>query len=292
MSEPISDARAEAFSKVIQWLLRPLVRALIAQGVTALALYRMIKRIYVDVAEEELAKAGQRPTDSRISVLTGVHRRDIRAFRDESSEDAAATRQKVTMIASVLGRWLADPKMVDTDGQPRPLPRTSDDGVDFDSLVRSVSRDIRPRTVLDELDRQGLVSTDPETGLIRLQADAFLGPADLDQRIHFFAENVGDHIAAAVENLLADEPPFMERAVFYNRLTPDSVDEIESTARSRATDLLVSLNRLAHSRQAADLDAPDGTERFRFGVFFYREDEATRPSARTTAEKDDADGRA
>jgi len=262
------------FPKAIQWLLRPLVRALIAQGVTALALYQIIKRVYVEVAEEELTRAGERPTDSRINVLTGVHRRDIRSFRENPGSRDADTRRKVTMIATVLGRWLGDPRSTDAEGGALPLPRTSENGPSFDALVEEVSRDIRPRSVLDELTRQELVEIDADTGLIRLRADAFFGPADLEQRVHFFAANVGDHIAAAAENLLADEPRFMERAVFYNRLRSQSVDDIETVARERATDLLVDLNRFAHQRQDSDLDAPDGTQRFRFGVYFYREDQA------------------
>lgn len=273
MIEAVGDARASAFSKAIQWLLRPLVRALIAQGVTALALYQVIKRVYVEVAEEELARAGERPTDSRINVLTGVHRRDIRAYRTSPGGGEVDARRKVTMIATVLGRWLADPATVDAEGRPLPLPRSSESGPSFDALVEDVSRDVRPRTVLDELVRQGLVEIDGD-GLIRLEADAFFGPADLEQRVHFFAANVGDHLAAAAENLLAEEPRFMERAVFYNRLRSDSVDEIEAEARERATALLVDLNRFAHRRQDADLDAADGTHRFRFGVFFYRDDQA------------------
>lgn len=274
MVDPVGDARASAFSKAIQWLLRPLVRALIAQGVTALALYQIIKRVYVEVAEEELTGAGERPTDSRINVLTGVHRRDIRSFRENPGSRDADTRRKVTMIATVLGRWLADPRSTDAEGRALPLPRTSENGPSFDALVEEVSRDIRPRSVLDELTRQGLVEIDAYSGLIHLRADAFFGPADLGQRVHFFAANVGDHIAAAAENLLADEPRFMERAVFYNRLRSHSVDDIEAVARQRATDLLVDLNRFARQRQDADLDAPDGTQRFRFGVYFYREDQA------------------
>lgn len=277
MVDLVSDSRATAFSKAVQWLLRPLVRALIAQGVTALALYQVIKRIYVEVAEEELARAGEKPTDSRINVLTGVHRRDIRAFRTRAESGEAEARRKVTIIATVLGRWLGDPATTDAEGRARPLPRSSDGGASFDALVEGVSRDIRPRAVLDELTRQGLVAIDPESGLIELRAEAFFGPADLDQRVHFFAANLGDHIAAATENLLADEPRYMERAVFYNRLTSASVDAIESDARRRATALLVDVNRLAHRRQASDLEAPEGTQRFRFGVYFYREDQAREP---------------
>ena len=277
MDDPVSDSRASAFSKAVQWLLRPLVRALIAQGVTALALYQVIKRVYVEVAEEELARAGERPTDSRINVLTGVHRRDIRAFRTSAGSGEAEARRKVTIIATVLGRWLGDPATTTADGTALALPRTNPDGPSFDALVEGVSRDIRPRAVLDELTRQELVAVDPDTGLIHLRAQAFFGPADLDQRVHFFAANVGDHIAAAAENLLAEEPRYMERAVFYNRLTPASVDAIEQESRRRATDLLVDVNRLAHRSQERDVDAPEGTERFRFGVYFYREDQARAP---------------
>ena len=52
-----------------------------------------------------------------------------------------------------------------------------------------------------------------------------------------------------------------------------------------ATQLLVDVNRLAHSRQEADLDAPEGTERFRFGVYFYREDQAGKPGTGTADRK-------
>ncbi|MEM9061103.1 MAG: DUF6502 family protein [Pseudomonadota bacterium] len=263
---------SNVFAKGVQSVLRPLVRALIAQGVTAPALYRMIKRIYVEVAEEDFSLDAARQTDSRISMLTGVHRGDVRAFRSDDAPAADAAQEKTTTLALVVGRWLADPKTRDGEGKPLPLPRTSEAGPDFDALVRSVSTDIRPRTVLDELLRQGLVSQTDD--LIKLRADAFLGPTDPDQKVIFFAENVGDHITAAVDNLLADEPEFMERAVFYNRLTAGSVDTLEEEARELAGTALVRLNELAHLHQIEDLDAPDGTHRFRFGVYFYREDEA------------------
>ena len=275
MSEGAADMSNSVFARVLRGLLRPLVRAMIAQGITAPALYRILKRIYVEVAEEDFRLDGERQTDSRISMLTGVHRRDVRAFRDGDASEEAAAQEKVTTIASVLGRWLANPEARGVDGNPRPLPRSGDDELSFESLVRSVSKDIRPRTVLDELDRQGLVEV--SDGMVHLKTDAFLGPADPDQKVYFFAENVGDHIAAAVENLLADEPAFMERAVFYNRLTSASIDEIEAEARKLGGDALLALNEKAHARQTEDLDAPEGTHRFRFGVFFYRENEAQKP---------------
>lgn len=284
------DQRTTAFTRILNGLLRPLVRALIAQGITVPTLYRILKRIYVDVAVEELSGEG-RPTDSRVSLVTGVHRRDVRQFREEESDPGAPeARRSVTTIASVLGRWLASPELTGPDGAPLPLPRAAKAPGEpsFEGLVTSINRDVRPRTVLDELRRQGLVRV--ERDLISLDAVSVLGPADLDQKVHFFAENVGDHIAAAVDNLLAEDPRFMERAVFYNRLTPGSIDEIEAEARKLGTQVMAELNRMAHDRQTADLEAPDGTHRFRYGVFFYREDEAaTLGTDADTAEGDHND---
>ncbi|MEM9755115.1 MAG: DUF6502 family protein, partial [Pseudomonadota bacterium] len=205
----------------------------------------------------------------------GVHRRDVREFRNTTPEAGTGARRKITTLASVLGRWLADPELRGPDGAPRALPRSADDGVSFEALVRRVSTDIRPRTVLDELERQGLVRI--EDGVVHLRGDAIFGPDDRDQKVYFFAENVGDHIAAAVDNLLSTEPPFLERAVFYNNLTATSVNALEAEARRLAAEALMGLNETASEMQTVDRKDPAGTERFRFGVFFYRENEGPAP---------------
>ncbi len=267
------------FLRVLRGLLRPLVKAMIAQGVTVPAVYRLLKELYVEVAERDFPIEGKRPTDSRISVLTGVHRKDVRAIREAGPAEGRASERRVTAIASVLGRWLADPETTDAEGRPLPLPRQAEAGPSFDGLVASVSKDVRARTVLDELLRQRLVAHDAETDRVHLSEAAFLGPGDAEQKIVFFAGNVGDHIAAATENLLseADPAPFLERAVFYNRLRPGSVDALEREARARAGEALADLNRAAYARQAEERDDPAATERFRFGVYFYRTGERAEP---------------
>ena len=254
------------FERAARGLLRPLVRAMISKGVTAPSLYQLLKRLYVEVAEDEFALTGKRPTDSRISMLTGVHRRDVKMFREPGSGAEKIARARVATIATVLGRWMA----MGDDGKAPPLKRDGE-GASFESLVAGVSRDIRPRTVLDEMIAQGLVGLNDEDGLLHLNAEAFVGPPDADQRVYFFAENVGDHLAAAVDNLLSDDPKFMERAVFYNRLTPASVDALEARARALSMEALEELNRAARKKQEADIDDPESVERFRYGVFFYRE---------------------
>lgn len=266
----MSSLNTEAFLRALRGLIRPLVRALINHGITAPAFYRLLKSVYVELANEEFQIDGQKPTDSRITMLTGVHRKDVKNILENPDTAWEATRAKTATMATVLGQWIARTEYQTESGSPKPLRRISDNGESFESLVRLVNKDIRPRTVLDELIRQGLIKEEND-GFLSVSDLAVLGPASDDHKLVFFASNVGDHLAAASENLLSSEPPFFERAVFYNELTEASVNEIEVDARAKAQSFLEDVNDKSSALQKSDrhVSAPKG--RFRFGVYFYRE---------------------
>ena len=240
---------------------------MIARGLTAPVVYGLLKRVYVEVAESHFALDDKPLTDSRIAMLTGVHRKDIRTIRAETDDGTADARRKSALLATVIGQWMTHPDFTDDAGAPRPLPRTEDG---FDALVRTVSKDVRPRTVLDELSRAGLVS-DGDDGLLILKPEAIVGTGRSADREAFFAANVGDHLAAATENLLAETPAFFERAVFYNQLTPNAVDEIEAVARRDGQALLEALSKQSSDARRATPDDDGPRQRYRMGIYFYRE---------------------
>lgn len=246
-------------------LLRPLVRVLIACGVTLPALVAALKECFVDVASRDFRLGGREPSDSRVSLVTGVHRKDVRAIRERSHP--VSTPRTGGLAATVVGRWLGHPDHLDAEGRPRPLPRPA-----FDALVAGVSKDVRPRTVLDELLRLGLVEVG-EGDAVRLLADAFVpAKGGGEEMLAFFGRNLHDHIAAAAGNLLAgpDGRRFLERAVYYNNLRPADVDRLEAEARTLALAALRHLNGLALEMQQGARDDAGAGERFRFGVYFFR----------------------
>lgn len=154
------------------------------------------------------------------------------------------------------------------------LRHGSADARGFDTLVASVSTGMRPRTVLDELLRQGPAELDEATDTVRLVADAFVPKSDAEM-LRFLCQNLHDHLAAACANVLAgpDHRRFLERAVYSNNLGIEAVDRVETEARTLSVAALRHLNGLAleHRQAGAAHDSPAVTERFRFGVFFYRE---------------------
>lgn len=281
MAEPDS----EVFLRALRGLMRPLVRVLITRGVSVTAFYKLMKAVYVEVAHEDFQIEGKRPTDSRIALLTGVHRRDVRALLSNPDTAWEATRTKTATLATVIAQWTALPEYQTPEGTPKPLPRTAPEGESFESLVRLVNTDIRPRTVLDELMRQELIVEDDE-GLLRISDKAVLGPSSDDHRLVFFAANIGDHLAAASENLLSEPAPYYERALFYNELTSSSVDGIEADARQKAQDLLESMNEQSSALQTRDREVAGPKERFRLGVYFYREKASPRRQAGTGEDND------
>ncbi|WP_343896326.1 DUF6502 family protein [Craurococcus roseus] len=261
MSPTHSAASVLAATKA---LLRPLVRVLIASGATLPAVVAALKECFVEVASRDFRLGGREPSDSRVSLVTGVHRKDVRAIRERSHP--VSTPRAGGVAATVVGRWLGHPDHLDADGRPRALPRAA-----FDALVAGVSKDVRPRTVLDELVRLGLVEGG-EGGAVRLLADAFVPAKGGEEMLAFFERNLHDHMAAAAGNLLAgpDDRRFLERAVYYNNLRPADVDRLEAEARTLALAALRHLNGLALEMQQAAQDDAGAGERFRFGVYFFR----------------------
>lgn len=243
---------------------------MIAHSVTLPTLVTLLKQLYVEVARDSFTLDGRPPTDSRISMLTGVHRKDVRTLRETGMPATAPPALGISF--TVVGRWLGDPRFVDEGGRPRRLSRTGE-GSSFSQLVASVSADVRPRTVLDELARQDFVMVDEVADEVVLLVDAFVpqgrDPAVLD----VMAQNLHDHGAAAIDNLLAPagQAPFLERAVYYNGLTEESVQMVEAMARAAALEALARLNSEALARQRADQGRAGAVRRFRFGAYFYTE---------------------
>jgi len=256
-------------------VLAPLARLLAGRGVGFGAASDLLKSLFVDAAARRLAEDGERVTDSRISVLTGLQRRDVKQLRSRLDEGAPPPLAS-GLLARALGRWAGAEPYRDAAGAPLALPRAADgEEASFERLCREVSQDVHPRSILDALVSIGAVSFDRERDEVTLLSPAVVGAGD-DVALDYLGANVGDHAAAAVANLLAGPgaPPFFERAVHYNNLTPASVAELDRMAREQAMAMLLALNAAAQRLQDADEGRPDARMRFRAGAYVYADAEA------------------
>ena len=252
-------------------LLRPVVRLLVGQGITFPFLSELLKSIYVEMAADEFTVGGKHPTDSRLTLLTGVHRKDIRRLLRDAPTDEGPS-QAMTLGTNIVALWLGDPGYHDRDGMPRALPRTPSKGgaESFAALVEKVSKNVRPRSVLDELMRLGVVEVDAMDN-VRLLTRGFVPGKELDARAFYFGEALHDHLAAGVHNLAGGRPAWLERSVYYDELSPAGVEALLAKSEQLSMHVLQEINREGMAREASDPPKPGERMRMRLGVFFYAE---------------------
>jgi hypothetical protein len=261
--------------------LRPLVRLLIRSGVTYPVLADLLRKLYVEVAQQGLPPADPGRSDSRISLRTGVHRKEIRRLRLEPETPVDETPAVVTRSSRIIASWIGTEPWIDAAGTPLPLPRQALGGqASFEALVTTVTSDVRPRAVLDEWLALGLVRLDADDRVV-LNVGAFVPAPGQEAQLYYFGRNLHDHIAAAAANVSAKAAaPFIERSVHYDRLPPVIAAQLEARARKEGQALLQRLNRVA-----LELLGPEGappeppTRRVNLGVYLYVEDDESENKA-------------
>lgn len=259
----------------ISHLLRPLIRLLLTHGIPFQALCELVKSAYVKVVEDEFRLAYKPQTDSRISLLTGIHRREVNRLRKEPATEINLS-QHASMSAQLHAIWSGHPDYLDERGLPVPLQRLASKGESrsFESLVQSVSKDFRARVVLDEWIRQGIVTLD-NNDRVHLCAEAFIQPQNIEEKYYYFGQNIHDHMAATVHNLIGSEPPFLERCVFYDRLSAESAKELAEYSRTVGMRALQAVNKRAAELQKRDKGQAEAVYRTNFGVYNFYEVEGT-----------------
>jgi hypothetical protein len=255
-------------------VMRPLVRLLIRSGVPYQAFATALKHVFVEAARAELASREMAQTDSAVTLLSGVHRRDVRNLSRPASRRQATEEPPRSLPAEVIARWMSDPAFLDAGRAPRLLARSSEGAAgSFDALVEGVSRDVRPRAMLDELIRLGAVSEEQDG--IRLLGSGFAPRQDFEELSRLFADNVGDHAAAAVANLQG-ERNLLEQSVFVDEITEQSAARLQKVSVQAWKEAFKTVMEEAQARfdeDAAGADAGERRHRARFGVYFYTDKE-------------------
>jgi Family of unknown function (DUF6502) len=258
-------------------MLKPLARVLLASGVTYPAFAAALKRVFLEAAQDELKSRDMPISDSALTLLSGVHRRDVRTLLRSPPATAHASakneRGALSLAAEVVARWRVDGRFASARGRTRTLGRGSDPE-SFDSLVASISSDVRPRAVLDELKRLGAARED-DTG-VTLVAGSFAPRQGFEEMSWLFADNLHDHLAAAAANLQG-QGNFLEQAVYVDEITQASAAQLQEAAVLAWKQAFKSVMAKAQTRFDADAKdaAPDQrNHRARFGVYFFSDRES------------------
>jgi len=273
---PGPPTRADALLEESLAMVTPLIRLLVSQGVTYPQFTGALKLAFLRAAHSELTTAGKRVSDSAISLLSGVHRKDVRALTADGQLGAKPVDRALSVADEVFTRWVNDPAYLDADGLPKMLPlRSRGEGEpSFEGLAQSVSRDFHSRAILDEMTRLGVADAAGE--FVRLRAERFVPDAGFAETLSYVSRNVYDHLGAVESNMKAinvgARSPFLEQSVFADGLSEESVRELQELSRRIWESALRRIYALATDRIENDQQAGgEQAMRMRFGVYFFSE---------------------
>lgn len=212
-----------ALLRTLNCLLVPLARLCLAKGVTFATAEEVLKLAFVHEASAVEPGLPEHGKVSRISTATGINRREVKRL---TKVEAPERTTKHSHASELLARWTTDQDYRSHNSVLTALNRLGP-VPSFEALAQSITRDVHPRSLLDELIRLNLVTFDEKLDLVTLTLSSFVPRNDIQQMLDFLGDNVGDHLNAAVANVLNARKNHLEQAVFADELSSESVEALK-----------------------------------------------------------------
>jgi hypothetical protein len=263
---------SQALSAAVITLLRPLVRLLLRNGIPYRTLSDLAKRVYVDVATEEFGIPGRKQSKSRVSILTGLSRKEVLRVKRLPGPDDMGALQRYNRAARVISGWVRDRIFTNESGDPADLPFEGGNA-SFKRLVRLYSGDTPARAILDELLRVGSVERTTE-GKIHLFDRSYVPKKSEIEKIGILGTDVADLISTIDHNIRRTDAPFFQRKVSYDHLPCEALPQLKKMAGKHSQALLESLDRWLCKRDRDFNPQIGGTGRKRagIGIYYFEED--------------------
>lgn len=286
---PQGEGLPARLGQVALTLLRPLARLFVSHGVTYSTAEALLKRAFFDAAAHELNRSGIQPNISRISVSSGLHRRDVKRLSERVDTRAitAAGEQGETpphsLASEIYMRWSVQPQLVGRDVWI-PLRGTSG-RTSFEMLARETNRDAHPRALLEELRRLGLVRVDEQGNRVALNTGGFVPLMQRAELLGLLSDNVGAHLETAVGNVVDGGTRWLEQAVSEQGLTADEVYVMDRRSREIwqqvSAQVIGTLQQFNLAEPGANEKQAAGRHRVRIGMYMYtdlpRVDDSAQP---------------
>lgn len=202
-------------------MLKPLARFCIQQGLTVQNLLEACKQALINAAREDISHGHKKLNISRLSVATGIHRRDVMRLTSEQAQAPIPG----TLMSRLIGQWEKDPRFQTKTGQARVLTCEGDNN-EFRRLVNCVSKDLNPGTVLFELER--IAAVERTLHGVRLKKKAFSIRDDALQCFQLLSKDIADLMSAVQENVSSQRRvPHLQARTEYDNVSKKALPVIK-----------------------------------------------------------------
>ena len=256
-------------------VLKPVARILLRYGIGFREFSEIAKTAFVDVASSDFGLRGRPTNISRVAVMTGLTRKEVRRLRDKIAAGKDTVIVKPTPMWDILHYWHADREFLDSTGRPAKLPFAGENS-SFSSLVRHYGGDIPPGAMRTELKRVGAIAEDEEGNLSVLKR-TFRPKGDHESLVASLVHGVYPLIATVSHNTDPDRvgSTWAQRIAFTQAARKDDVPRIKRITADRIGAFAESIDDLFIAYET--LNEPETTEddktTLAVGVFYFEDRE-------------------
>lgn len=255
-------------------MLRPIALFLIRSGLPFRRFEQLAKEVFVEVAAHHYGRRGRETNTSRISILTGLNRKEVTRLRKALGEAPAAADSGalVSPAARVLTGWHQDPDFLNCTGEPLPLP-TEGGARSMADLLKRYGGDLPPGALLGELRRVGAIGEDDRGRLIALKR--FYMPTQLDEAAIVRSGEVLEDLGDTINHNLFRKDGVAAR--FEGRATNGAVArasaaDFHAFIEERASALLLEVDEWLSRHQVTQEQSPRPGKRLGIGIYTIEED--------------------
>ena len=271
MQEKLKQQVLDAFLLV----LRPIVKILLRYGVGVSEFVEIVKMSYVDVATSEFGIRGRPTNISRIAVMTGLTRKEVRRLRNNLDSDVQVLAVKSTPLSEVIHRWHAETDFLDKEGRPACLPYSGGEN-SFSDLVKRFGGDVPPGAMRTELKRVGSVKEDKEGNLTIVQRRIVLTDKT-ENLVTSLVHGVYPLLATVVENSKSDTNAreLAQVSAYSVNIREGDLSRLRRISNDRLRDMAESFDDLFMAYEAPE-DADDESPRttVAVGLYYFEENDA------------------
>lgn len=277
-----SDSFKSALLAAATQALRPVTRLMLASGVTFREFSALAKRVFVSVASDEFGRSGRPTNISRVSLMTGLARKDVRRLRNEleGDESLAPPPQKTTEATRLLSAWYELEEYTNADGTPRAIP-PGGPAPSFEALHRKHGGDIPATTMQKDLVRTGALCIESDGKLKPLRRYFMPLPLEVDAvaRAGDVLLTMGNTVTLNLTRRPGSEGRFEGRAS-STRIPARDTAEFRAFVERQGMRFLEEMDQWLN-RHAVEPDSSEA-ELVRLGVGVYQIQEAEDVQASTT----------
>lgn len=258
---------SEQICKAVMRIIKPLIRLLLRNGIAYGTFAELVRKGFIEVAEEMLIKSDKKPTVSAISAMSGLTRKETKRLKEIEFPDSKSSDLRFNRAARVVSGWMNDRDFINSKGKPKDLPMEGDNS--FSELTKRYSGDIPTIAMLSILERAKCVEKSNDK--LRLVVSGYISGKDPLEKVQILGVDTAELLETIDHNISANNSELrFQRKVSNLYLDPKFISEFKELSAQKSQSLLEELDAWLSDHEVNNKNK-DKCYYVALGAFYFEE---------------------